>query len=260
MISCFLQGGLGNQMFQIAATVSHAIKNKTEYGINFNLCETPNQGNSANKYKNNFFKNIKRIDHSNFEHIYNEPSFSYKPIPFQDNTILKGYFQSEKYFNENKNEIKKLFEFPSSYKQEVNFFLKKNNLLDKNVTTIHVRRGDYLKFSNFHEVCTLDYFIKSTNLFTDSYFVIVTDDKKWVNENLKLKNSIISDLKDELSDMCLMSMSDNLIISNSSFSWWGAYLNQKKTKLVISPYKWFGPNGPKDTEDIFMKNWIKLEF
>jgi len=105
MISCSLQGGLGNQMFQIAATVALSLRNNGEYGINLNICYTPNQGRLANVYSETIFKNINKTDNYSFSNSYNELNFSYNEIPYQSNLLIKGYFQSEKYFEDYKNEI-----------------------------------------------------------------------------------------------------------------------------------------------------------
>ena len=80
----------------------------------------------------------------------------------------------------------------------------------------------------------------------------------WVKENFIGDNFFYSQYDNEILDLSLMSICDNNIISNSSFSWWGAYLNKNKNKTVIAPNQWFGPNGPKDTQDIIPENWIKL--
>ena len=109
MISCNLQGGLGNQMFQIAATVSLALSNDDTYSFNFHQCYTPNQGNQSIKYIDNIFKNIPSHNNYEFEKIYTEPKFSFSNIPYEKNLLLNGYFQSEKYFKNNINDIKKLF-------------------------------------------------------------------------------------------------------------------------------------------------------
>lgn len=260
MISCFLQGGLGNQMFQIATTISHALRNNVEYGINLNLCNTPNQGKLASTYSNTIFSKVHKINHNQFYNIYDEPKFSYTPIPFEDNTILRGYFQSSKYFDDYKDFIINLFEFPKNIIDEVSNFIMEKKLLGDNLTCLHIRRGDYLKFSHYHEVCNLVYYQKACEEFDDTKFIIVTDDKDWVKNNFTTEDFIISDLSSEISDLYLMTICDNLILSNSSFSWWGAYLNKKNLKRAIVPFKWFNQSGPVDDQDIYISNWEKLEF
>ena len=259
MISCVLQGGLGNQMFQIAATVGTSLKYGIPYGINLNNCYTPNQGFTANKYTNTFFKNVKTIDNQNHNTVYNEPKFSFDEIPNQDKLLIKGYFQSERYFLDYKNEIKNLFYISEEDKTIVNNFFNDNNIEGKK-TCVHIRRGDYLKYSSFHNVCNLDYYLKAITTIGDGSFIFVSDDINWVKENFKSENYYFVDFNNELLDFTLMTMCNNVVISNSSFSWWGSYLNNNENKTIISPYRWFGPKGPKDTQDLYLKNWSVIDF
>lgn len=94
------------------------------------------------------------------------------------------------------------------------------------------------------------------SFFNDSNFIFVSDDMNWVRDNFKGDNIWYSPFN-EIGDLQLMILSDNNIIANSSFSWWGAYLN-KNTKKNISPKIWFGPDGPKEIQDIIPEHWVKL--
>ena len=260
MISCSLQGGLGNQMFQIAATVALSLRNKSEYGINLNICYTPNQGHLANKYFDTIFKNVIKSDNYSFSNFYQEPKFSYTEIPYQDDLLIRGYFQSEKYFEEFKEEITKLFYLSEEHKSIIENYINHNKLTDKPITSVHIRRGDYLLFSNVHLVCTLEYYKKAIKTIGDSYFIFISDDVNWVKENFKSDNYFIPEFNDELLDLTLMTMCDNNIISNSTFSWWGSYLNQYSDKKIISPNRWFSNGGSIDTQDVLPDKWIKLDF
>ena len=93
-----------------------------------------------------------------------------------------------------------------------------------------------------------------------SSFIFVSDDIKWVKENFKSENYYFADFNNEILDFTLITMCDNVVISNSSFSWWGSYLNNNENKTIIAPYKWFGSQGPKDTQDIYNKEWVVLDF
>lgn len=260
MISCSLQGGLGNQMFQIAATVSLSLENNDDYGINLDICYTPNQGNLASKYSDTIFKNINKSNNYAFTNFYQEPNFCYSEIPYQTDLLLRGYFQSEKYFVNYKKQIKNLFYFSEQNKEIIEQYFKNNIKNDKPITSVHIRRGDYLLFSNVHLVCTLEYYNKAIKNIGDSNFVFVSDDIEWVKENFKSENYYFSEFNDELLDLTLMTLCDNNIISNSSFSWWGAYLNDFEEKKVICPNKWFSNGGPTDTQDVLPNEWIKLDF
>jgi len=262
MISCDLQGGLSNQLFQIAATYALSLRNEDDYGLDFDKCYTPNQGYSSNKYKNNILSKVNKINHEevNFKHFYNEQNFSYEELPPLKDILLNGYFQSEKYFLEYKKEIMDLFYLSSDDKKKIREKFIWWGVTDKSITSIHVRRGDYLKHPKFHPVLTIDYFNEAIKNIGDSYFIVVSDDMEWVKTNIKGDNILYSDFNDEILDLTLMTMCDNNIISNSSFSWWGAWLNNNLNKIIISPKKskWFGELGPKDTKDIIPETWIQI--
>lgn len=248
MIGTLLQGGLGNQMFQIAATVALAKRNNDEACFNFDYCTTPLQGNPSNKYKDVLFSKICNRNDVKFSSFYNEPKFSYTEIPYQENLLLKGYFQSYKYFLDFEKEIQDLFTLPT------NIF--ENTI--PNLTSVHVRRGDYIRLQNYHGVCPKEYYQKAMELMGDVNFIFVSDDMNWVKQNFKGDNIFYSDSTEELLDLTLMSICTNNIISNSSFSWWGAFLNKNPNKKIIAPSQWFGPEGPKDTQDICPTEWITI--
>jgi len=255
MVSCRLKGGLGNQMFQIATTYAVSKQIGTNFLVDFDDCYTPNQGFVSNKYKDNLFKNI---PHSkiNFEKYYSyiEPTFGYSKIICTDNTILDGYFQSWRYFENYKSEIKELFHFDEKMKSECSLYIK-NLKKNKQITTVHVRRGDYLKNSSYHSICNLEYYISSMKKIKNSIFLFLSDDLDWCKNNFRGEDIFFSEFDSEIIDLCIMTQSDNNIISNSSFSWWGSYLNENNG-TTVAPKNWFGPSGPKDTQDIYIKEWI----
>lgn len=256
MITSVLQGGLGNQMFQMAAAWSLSKKIGTECFFDFGSSKIHTQGNPSNKYKNNLFKNItdSRFDITNYK-IYNEHRFSYNDLPLRDNLILNGYFQSEKYFYEYKNQIKNLFFIDSNKLAETQKLINKTSG-EKKTCSIHVRRGDYLQKPNFHPTCDINYYKKAMSLMNADKYYIVSDDLSWCKENFIGNEFVFSPFTDELDDLYLIMSCKNHIIANSSFSWWGAYLSDYES--VISPKLWFGIQGPQDTQDIYCHNWIKI--
>lgn len=259
MITCNLMGGLGNQMFQIATTISHAKNIGVDYFFDFSRCHTPNQGKTSNYYVNSIFKNIKNVNvdikNSNLK-IYQEPNFNFSEIPNIDNIILNGYFQSEKYFKKQENIVKEIFCF-DGVDTIVNEYLSsiKNG---KNLTSIHVRRGDYLKFKDVHPTCSLEYYIDSMNYFNNNNFIVISDDIEWCKENIKGENVYYSHFKDEIFDLSLIKNCDNNINANSSFSWWGAWLNKNKNKKVVCPKIWFDVKTNIDDSDLIPKEWIRI--
>lgn len=253
MISARLQGGLGNQLFQISAAHALALRNSDESGFNINDCYTPLQGHKSIKYRDNILKNV-NITHHKPENIYVEPNFGYNKIKYTKDLLLHGYFQSEKYFIDFKNDIVNLFHIPEY--DHINKFMSN---LPRPITTVHIRRGDYLNNSLFHSVLGLDYYKSAMSRLEGHNFLIISDDKKWVEDNFNGDN-IWKSKFDEIEDLVLMTKSDNCIISNSTFSWWGAYLNRTPDKIVISPNSknWFGPLGPKERDDIIPNDWIQI--
>jgi hypothetical protein len=258
MISCNLQGGLGNQMFQIATTYALAKRNNDTCGFDFEKCYTPLQGHTSTKYEKNIFKNITKIEKLIPSKTYFEPKFSYTEIPYSPNILLNGYFQSNLYFNDFEDEIINLFHFSDDDINTVKDFLKKINKKNLPITVIHIRRGDYLLNSDFHSICTKEYYLNSIDKLSDSCYIFISDDIIWVKNEFKNQNFFYFESGSEILDLTLMTIADNVVISNSSFSWWGAYLNRNKNKTIIAPKDWFGDKGPKDTHTLIPEKWIKI--
>jgi len=260
MLTCKLQGGIGNQMFQIAATYALALRNNDTTGFDFQLCHTPMQGNTSYTYSKNILKNVTNVLNINTKKHYNEEKFSYSELPYASNLCLNGYFQSEKYFEDYKDKVIDLFYLKGGNEIVIDSLLSTARKLNrKPITSIHIRRGDYVKNSDFHNVLDVEYYKKAMEIIGDSVFIFISDDLEWVKENFKGDNFIYSPFKSDVDDLTLMTLCDNNIIGNSSFSWWGAYLNRFESKQVIAPKKWFGPKGPQDTQDLFPDNWIVID-
>tara|TARA_R110000824_G_scaffold72893_5_gene185741 strand:+ start:3307 stop:4083 length:777 start_codon:yes stop_codon:yes gene_type:complete len=256
IVTVKLQGGLGNQMFQIATTYAYAKEFNFIPKFDFTKCVTVHQGFSSIKYKDTLFKNLISFDctTTNFINYFKETTHSFDEIPYyEDNLFLDGYFQSEKYFKNYKKELRELFSLDYT---KILFFLD-SLPQNKDMTSIHVRRGDYLKFPGIHDTCSLEYYKNAMDIIGDNNFIIVSDDIEWCKENIKGENIYYSPFTDEIDDLLLISSCKNKIIANSSFSWWGGYLSTVTSK-VIAPKKWFGVSGPKEQSDIIPSNWIKI--
>lgn len=254
-VTCEFRGRLGNNLFMIANCVSQGIRhNKPFYLPKNDICY-------YELYKDNLYRKIDFYIPSlpTDGVIVSEPKFSYSSVsPVEhSNTIFRGYFQSEKYFQEYEQLIRWLFEPSDEFKQEM--YLKFPELLEKRVTCINVRRGaDYLALSNTHPVVTKEYIYEAIKYIPDTdVFFIVSDDIIWCKENIQLPNCKFIEYENWKA-LWLMSLCHHFIISNSSFSWWAAYLSRFSEKKVIGPSTWCGPSGPQDTQDIFCKNWISL--
>ena len=254
MISCKLQGGLGNQMFQIAASAALAMRNNDEFCYDLEDHYLPFQGEKADNYVDNIFRKIvfsSDIDKSN---IYKESKYSYSKIAYSNNLFLVGYFQSEKYFSDKEKEIRHLFSIDSHTRN----FIKEmyGRLLTKRTTSIHIRRKDYLKFKDIHPVCKKEYYLEAIKYLPEAEkYLIFSDDIEWCRENFRDRCfEIISGEKDYI-DLFLMSCCDNNIIANSSFSWWGAWLNSNPDKRIVAPKTWFGPGVKRDTRELIPNGW-----
>ena len=251
MISCYLQGGLGNYMFQIAATESLVKKNNDKAVFDFKNYSQIHK--PLETYKDNILRKV-NVGEVFYDKEYNEPFFEYNEIPYHSDMLLKGYFQSEKYFDEKV--VRELFSIDNNSKNYIND--KYGDLLKKKTTSIHIRRGDFLDRLDRHPVQSMDYFNKAIEHFDDNIFLIFSDDINWCKENFKGNNFVFIEGEKDYIDLYLMSMCKNNIISNSSFSWWGAWLNENDEKIIISPSVWFGDSKNLDTKDIYCDNWIVI--
>ena len=259
MTTAILSGGIGNQLFMISAATALALRNNTEPIFDFEKCSTELQGNPSSKYRDTILRNIKStsINFADYPNVYKEPQFTYSPIPYSENIVLEGYWQSEKYFADFADHIRTLFYFDDATKAKVSDFFK-TLPSGKPITTLHVRRGDYAKFPDVYFMQDVEYYTKAMEMFPDNNFVFLCfgQDKKWVEENFKGDNIFYSPFTEELEDLTLMIMGDNNIIANSTFSWWSAWFNANPQKKVVAPSKWFQPQSGLSAKDLYCEDWI----
>jgi len=131
---------------------------------------------------------------------------------------------------------------------------------DGETVSLHIRRGDYLRTQDHHPVCSLDYYMDALSKFRDKEykFIVFSDDVDWCRNNFN-EDFIFTEGNTDYEDMWLMSLCDHNIIANSSFSWWGAWLNDNPNKRVIAPKKWFGPSYSNwKLDDLFCNDWEVL--
>jgi hypothetical protein len=143
--------------------------------------------------------------------------------------------------------------------QTKNYLTEKySDILFENTCSIHVRRGNYVERQDFHPLQSIDYYKQAISIIGENtLFLIFSDDIEWCESNLDfIKNKIFISGNLDYQDLYLMSMCNHNIIANSSFSWWGAWLNNHKDKKIIYPSLWFN-NGP-DSSEIGGENWIKI--
>ena len=251
-------GGLGNQLFQICFGYSMARKN------NSNLSIMPSRDNFHTSDNLRYFKSIFKDFHWVFgNNYYIEPNEKYnKFIPqllnekFNASKTFSGYFQSEKYFIDYKDELIKILTDNSVYNS-----MYKNKQM--NSYFIHIRRGDYLN-SNFHYIDLDIYYTNAVNYILNvdksAHFHIISDDIEYCKTYKVIKdiNKTFYENEDELETMYFMSLCNKgAICGNSTFSWFGSYLNMNPNKIVIFPDKW--DNSQYEGEcDIYYTNSIVL--
>lgn len=292
MIVVNLMGGLGNQMFQYALGRKLSMLQQTMLFLDCTFLNTPNPLHIKREYELDIFKIQAKTatvtELKEFESIKNNPLirkiyqwmpgfFSYHLVTEKghafDPAVLKapinswvnGFWQTEKYFSDIADVIRSDFEFklPST---------GLNKTLSEKIRSceslgIHIRRGDYTNpdIMAYHGMCSENYYYDALEIIrkkaTVQELFIFSDDMEWVNKHLKFDlptTTIIHNTgKNSFEDMRLMSLCKHNIVANSSFSWWGAWLNRNKNKVVIAPKVWIADKNT-DTKDVVPENWIRL--
>ena len=278
IISAKYVGGLGNQLFQIFNMISLSIDYKAEFYL-LNKSYSDSVFRNRLVYWDNLFHSLQSmLKDANFFReykfiIFNEKDFSYSKIILSenDNIMLEGFFQSYKYFIHNYDCILDILNFNKIQQENLNKYISKYDF--KNLNSIHFRLGDYKQLTDCHPITNITYYIiavenmiKQTKIYDflvfyekEDYDIVLNNCnfiKSSINEfNYKLINTDIPDYE----QMLCMSLCQNNIIANSSFSWWGAFLNKNKTKTVIYPSIWVGPKmNINSTTDMFPETWIKI--
>lgn len=289
-VSCFLMGGLGNQLFQIFTTLAYSIK--TSRTVVFPYSDVLTTGIARNTYWNSFLSSIKMMTAFNAEHrlsnddlirfqLYREPMFSYKDIPTFVNAYprvtMYGYFQSYKYFHQYKTQIHAMVQLDiqqTNIKREfVELLQQSNEKLPCHNISMHFRLGDYKNNPNYHPIMSYEYYEQALDHIVSMrqrnvkpirvLYFCESEDNDIVFDNIKQlmkKFDTITFIKvdDGIVDykqLLLMSCCHDNIIANSSFSWWAAYFNENADKIVCYPSIWFGISNPQNTTDLFPTEW-----
>jgi hypothetical protein len=287
MISCKLCGGLGNQLFQIFTTIAYALK----YTKPFFFLNNHQLGNGSNgvtiryTYWETLLTALKPFLKNMSEILplvsFLEQDFKYSELPDslvkEPRTLLVGYFQSPKYFDKYKETIFKLL------KIDIKKMIVKNkirlNFNDIYTISMHFRFGDYKKYPHIYPLLDYEYYNTALSIILNKMSALSVQKQIVViyfceDESLLEAEEIINKLKKQkyksvqfqradsiLADweqMLFMSLCDHNIIANSTFSWWGAYLNTGVNKMVCYPEQWFTKETNNDTSDLFLYDWIKI--
>lgn len=281
-------GGLGNQMFQYAFYLSLKYKFKEEikldvtsfenydlhngneleniFKMNASYANLKEKKEVTNDGDNRFFQRLKRkllldkkrvIERDADQFYFKNLSYG---LPNKD-LFYRGYWQSYKYFEPIAELVKAQFTFPElTDKKNLDLVKRINN---QQSVSLHVRRGDYIDHPLLGNICTLSYYQNALSLVNkkieNPLIIVFSNDINWCKSNLKLIDAEYVDWnsgKNSFKDMQLMSLCDHNIIANSSFSWWGAWLNTNPNKIVVAPTKWI--KDLKCLNDLIPSDWFKI--
>lgn len=242
MSSCFINvgGGVGNQLFQIATGYAYAKEHDKELFIDTHEW-TASQGRHPNEYRETIFKNFKYGDTSITRRI-SEKSNKYEKLPYEQNSVsLHGYFQSLKYFEDCVEEFKSILSI-----QHIT-----TDLINDRDVAFHIRRGDYINYSHIYGIGD-KYFNDRFEEFRGCNINVFTDSPEIVLREFEKYDFRLIQTKSEITDLTLISQHDNVVCSNSSFSWWASLLGKKKNQIIV-PDIWM--NG-QDCSDIYRDDMI----
>jgi len=295
MIIVKLQGGLGNQMFQFAIGRRLALLHMVDLTLDLTelLDRTPKSNFTFREYELGVFQINSQIAAEQEVRVFNQNDIvskikrlfiSTKLVPEKslnfeltilnlgNQVYLNGYWQSEKYFESIRTVLLSDFTLRQSFldKHTADERIKttKSQIETTPSVSVHFRRGDYItdSITNIaHGTCTLEYYRNAINLICEKdasvHLFIFSDDPDWVQTNRlfdDLPTTVVT-TSDKHMDMYLMSLCQHNIIANSSFSWWGAWLNRNPDKMVIAPKRWFAKEElNQQTQDLIPQNWIRL--
>ncbi|MCK9351778.1 MAG: alpha-1,2-fucosyltransferase [Candidatus Pacebacteria bacterium] len=268
MITVKFTGGLGNQMFQYAFGRRLSLDQKSELFFdtswykkspdrNFTIENFQIAGKPSTK-----FEKIKRL----FSETIEEKTllFDTKVLSTNDSLFLNGYWQSPKYFEDIEDILRKDFTLKKPQGEKYDEMLRKITM--GNSVSLHVRRGDYLAEKNVsvYTECSPEYYKKAIQyvkeINEDIHLFIFSDDTDWVKENLKIDlpaTYVSAEHFTDYQELTLMSACRHNITANSTFSWWGAWLNKNPEKIVITPGKWLVTDSNYEN-DLLPEEWTKL--
>ncbi|MDB5120190.1 MAG: hypothetical protein JWN56_1408 [Sphingobacteriales bacterium] len=279
MIEVKFVGRLGNQLFQYAFIYAAAKKLNTSFYI-----DTTFEGNYLEKYfqlpndplqtldkyifgikgyKNFFGIHLKRFFYKILYNFFKlEPIYCSLDTPpreelkrLKNRSSYNGFFQSELYFTGYEAEIKQLFTIKQKYTSQFNH-IAKDLPSHKKLVAIHIRRGDYV---NLGSTLPIEYFHQAITSIHEvgNLYVIISDDPKYNAEEFSYLDNLYISKNEEIIDFQFLIHANECILSSSTFSWWGAYLNKNSPK-VIAPKNWLGAGNKEWPHSIMLKDWIKI--
>lgn len=259
-VTVYLQGGLGNQLFQLAAAYAYAQSHNKTLVVNHSTTTTwprPTYFQTALDWVPNG-----RVSRAS---ILREKNFDYEALPhLKGNVELVGYFQSPQYFDFCKADLLRLLQRPDLLPSQhpiVQALLARS--IDASYISVHVRRGDYVGHS-VHPVQPVSYYKSAWQLICartqtdDHHAVVFSDDIEWCRNELQLgskSTTYVDFLAHDYEELQLMALCDHHIIANSTFSWWGAYLNSSFDAITVAPAHWFSGESIPVWKNLYCQNW-----
>lgn len=268
MIISKLQGGLGNQMFQYAIARSLSLKSHKPFMLDLSFLQKHSIPrtydldifNISPDFNNSFLQNTVHINEPHYHYSEGYTNLIVNLLNNNYTILLDGHWQSERFFLEFKEEIKKDFKFID----KINNLELLKVIESTDSIMLNVRRTDYLQ-SSFHGVMKLDYFEKAKQIIETKikkpHYFIFSDDLDWCKKNLKWNNTTIVDHQYKGNKFSLylqlMLSCKHFIIPNSTFAWWAAWLGSNEDKIVIAPKQWF-TDSTINTSDLIPLDWIRI--
>jgi hypothetical protein len=253
-------GGLGNQLFQWAC--ARNLQEKYGHSIKYDLSFYGGQDKrrpQLNEFTNLVFSNVE--ENYTLGQVSIGDSFSYTDFlrydlsQTQRRYNLQGYWQSEKYFEENADVIRNNLEIDPRIDYHIND--NYSFIGNEKTASIHIRRTDYVTSNGYHPVQPISYYKEALEHIEYDKLIVFSDDVQWCRGNLIFDDMVFAEGNTDIEDLYLMSACDNNIIANSSFSWWAAWLNKNENKKIIAPSNWFGFGAPS-SQDIIPEDWITI--
>lgn len=270
MIVAKLIGGLGNQLFQYAAAYNLAAIHNTDLKLDLSEFELYKL-HRYSLHHFNFPQNFITTDELNGLKEVKEKHYHYDDsfISIGNDVVLRGYWQSERYFQESAGALRDSFQLKSDLSLKS---LEMAELIKQvNSVSLHIRRGDYAIGTYSDQILDqldLTYYFRAIKELTkdqkDVIFFIFSDDHDWVKNTLKIDLPVLyvdhNSADANFEDLYLMSLCKHNIIANSSFSWWGAWFNKNQFKKVYAPQNWFNENVKNiNDKDLVPLHWRKID-
>jgi hypothetical protein len=294
MIITKLRGGLGNQLFQYAIGRQLAESQQTELRLDLSFFgQLNNETTTPRNYRLNVFningdlalptdedkilgqawlrpfkRRLRKIGLDLFHwNYFREANFGFHPrvVNFKGAAVLEGYWQSQRYFPDIRSLLLRELTLKDEFVTE-GFLAVQQEMKMAQSVAIHVRRGDYVHLAAVNRqfgTCTSEYYAEAIRFMKQKIkkplFYVFSDELDWCRENLPFNGETVRFISgfQDYQDLLLISSCAHQIIANSSFSWWGAWLNTNPDKIVVAPKTWFA-NSDLDTRNVVPAAWIRL--